>query len=389
MPIAAVRELFKWEISGGVLLVLAAGVALLLSNSPWSSTYDVLIETPIAIQVGEFTIAKPLLLWINDGLMALFFFLVGLEIKRELLEGGLSRPSQAALPVAAAIGGMAVPAAIYCWLNWESARSLNGWAIPAATDIAFSLAVLALAGSRVPASLKVLLTAIAIIDDLGAIVIIALFYTDHLSLISLGFAGIAIAALVLLNRLHVTKISAYVFVGTLLWLSVLKSGVHATLAGVILAFAVPLKERDAHGESLLKQMEHNLHPWVTFGVLPVFGFANAGVSFAGLSWTALVEPVTLGIAAGLFLGKQIGIFAVLGALIGAGLSRMPEGAGWLHLYGVSVLCGIGFTMSLFIGSLAFEHASFDAPVRLGVLAGSLVSSVVGFCLLRLAAAKTG
>lgn len=232
--------------------------------------------------------------------------------------------------------------------------------------------------------MKVLLTAIAIIDDLGAIVIIALFYTDHLSGPSLLFAGIAIGVLALLNRLHVTKISAYVFVGILLWVSVLKSGVHATLAGVILAFAIPLKERDTHGQSLLKQMEHNLHPWIVFGVLPVFGFANAGVSFAGVSWANVFEPVTLGITAGLLLGKQIGVFGVLALLVASGLSRMPEGSRWIHLYGVSALCGIGFTMSLFIGSLAFQHASFDAPVRIGVLAGSLASALVGYALLRFA-----
>jgi NhaA family Na+:H+ antiporter len=327
-------------------------------------------------------IAKPLLLWVNDLWMAVFFFLVGLEIKREVLEGELSRRADLILPAASALGGMALPALIYAAINIGNSDNLNGWAIPAATDIAFALGVLALLGSRVPLSIKVLLTTIAIIDDLGAIVIIAAFYTANLSLTSIAFALAAIVGLVLLNLFRVSHIVAYLVLGAVLWVCVMKSGVHATLAGVVTAFAVPLQVRDADGHSLLRHLEHVLHPWVAFLVLPMFAFANAGISFEGITLGSFLEPVTLGIALGLFVGKQLGVFLPFWACIRLGWAEMPKGADWIQLYAVALLCGVGFTMSLFIGGLAFELSDFDAPVRLGVLTGSLLSATLGYVLYR-------
>jgi NhaA family Na+:H+ antiporter len=382
VPISLIRDFLRFEGAGGVLLIVAAAIALVMDNSPLSPFYGRLLDTPVAIQVGTFQIAKPLLLWINDGMMAVFFFLVGLEIKREFVEGELSTPSQAALPIIAALGGMAVPAAIYSAINWDAPRNLNGWAIPAATDIAFALAIITLVGNRVPLAIKVLLTAIAIIDDLGAIVIIAIFYTGNLSLTSLAFAAIALVALFVLNRLRVTKIAPYILVGIVLWVCVLKSGVHATLAGVLLAMAIPVKARHPGAPSPLTQLEHALHPWVAFLILPAFGFANAGVSFAGMTLGSFFDPIAFGIAAGLFLGKQVGIFSTVWLAAKTGISPRPAGATWLHVYGMSVLCGIGFTMSLFIGTLAFEGEGYDAPIRLGVLTGSVLSALLGYLLLR-------
>lgn len=377
LPLSFVREFFRMEASGGILLVLASIIALVVANSALSPFYDAFLKTYATIRVGALAIDKPLILWINDGLMALFFFLVGLEIKRELLEGELSSLSQAALPAIAAVGGMAVPAAIYSLINAGSEESLNGWAIPAATDIAFALGVLSLLGSRVPISLKVLLTAIAVFDDLGAIVIIALFYTDQLSLLALGLATAALAVLVVLNFVGVKKTAPYVVVGIILWVCVLKSGVHATLAGVAVAMAIPMSGAHPDDVSPLKSLEHAVHPWVAYAVLPIFAFANAGVSFAGIGWNSFLEPVTLGISAGLFVGKQVGILGTIWLTVRTKLVRMPDGANWQQIYGMTVLCGIGFTMSLFIGGLAWEHAHFDAPVRLGVITGSLLSALVG------------
>jgi NhaA family Na+:H+ antiporter len=373
------------EASGGIVLVIASALAIWAANSPVAPFYQAFLDLRMELRIGALEIAKPLILWINDGLMAVFFFLVGLEIKREFREGELSTRAQAILPGIAAVGGMAVPALIFVAINFSEPANLRGWAIPAATDIAFALGVLALLGSRVPLSLKVLLTAIAIFDDLGAIVVIAVFYTEKLSLISLGIAGLSLLALLALNLFNVRRLAPYIVLGIVLWICVLKSGVHATLAGVALALMVPIKA-DRHGHSPLKHCEHGLHSWVAFGVLPIFGFANAGVSFAGLTWASFVEPVKLGISLGLFVGKQIGIFGVMWLVIRFGIGRMPAGATWLRLYGISVLCGIGFTMSLFIGGLAWEHANFDAPVRLGVLTGSLVSALVGAAVLLLAPA---
>lgn len=384
MRVAIIREFFRLEASGGILLVLAAALALLIANSPFSDWYAALLGTTAEVRVGAFSIEKPFTLWINDGLMAIFFLLVGLEIKRELCEGELSSRAQALLPAIAAVGGMLVPAAVYAFLNAPFPEYINGWAIPSATDIAFSLGVLALLGSRAPLSLKVLLTAIAIFDDLGAIIVIAIFYSQDLSVLSLSLAAIALVGLLALNLSGVRNIAPYVVVGAFLWVCVLKSGVHATLSGVALAAAIPLTT-DSRGHSPLKSMEHGLHPWVAFGVLPIFGFANAGVSFAGMGWNNVVHPITLGIALGLFFGKQIGIFGTIWLAVRLGIARIPQGANWTQIYGMAVLCGIGFTMSLFIGSLAWPHSHYDAEVRLGVLVGSVASALLGFFLLRSAA----
>ena len=382
VPLTAIREFLRLEAAGGIVLVCAAAAAILLANSPLSWLYDGLLATPVVVQVGVLELAKPLLLWINDGLMAVFFFLVGLEIKREVLEGELSSFSQTALPAAGAVGGMVLPILIYLVLNLDDAMALRGWAIPAATDIAFALGVLSLAGSRVPAALKVFLLALAIMDDIGAILIIALFYAGDLSLLSLGLALIGIAALVVLNRLGVAKLAGYILIGIAVWVCVLKSGIHATLAGVAVAFCIPLGRGRSGDESPLKALEHALHPWVAFGILPVFAFANAGVSLSGLSFTDLLAPVPLGIAAGLFIGKQVGVFGCVAAAVRFGWCRLPSGVTWMHLYGVALLTGIGFTMSLFIGTLAFEDAGFAAEIRIGVICGSLLSAGLGFCILR-------
>jgi NhaA family Na+:H+ antiporter len=375
MPLSAIREFLKLESAGGILLVIAAALALILSNSPLAPLYDAALHIPVGVRLGELALEKSLLHWINDGLMAVFFFLVGLEIKREVLDGELSTPRQIALPGLAALGGMAAPALIYVLVNRDMPENLVGWAIPAATDIAFALGVLGLVGSR------------AILDDLGAIVIIAIFFTADLSLVSLGLAGAAILALAILNRCGVTRLAPYALIGVFLWVCVLKSGVHATLAGVALAFAIPLKAKEGE-ESPLRQCEHALHPWVAFGIMPVFAFANAGVSLAGLGFGVLLQPVALGTMLGLFLGKQIGVMGmtVLGTRLG--LCRLPEGASWMQMYGVALLTGIGFTMSLFIGTLAFSDPAYGADVRVGVLSGSLLSAVLGFLLLRFAPASS-
>jgi len=387
MPLTWLREFLRLEAAGGIVLVVAATAALVVANSPLGRYYVEFLEIPGSIQIGALVIAKPLLLWVNDLWMAVFFFLVGLEIKRELLEGQLSARADLLLPAGAAIGGMIVPGLIYALINRADPVNLAGWAIPTATDIAFALGILALLGSRAPMSLKVLLTAIAIIDDLGAIIVIAIFYTANLSPLSLGFAAAAVAGLVALNLLRVSHVAAYVIVGAILWTCVLKSGVHATLAGVITAFAIPLHAKDEYGRSPLKHLEHLLHPWVAFLVLPMFAFANAGISLAGIGPASLFEPVTLGIALGLVLGKQIGIFVPLWLCIRFGLAQMPANANWRQLYAVSILCGIGFTMSLFIGGLAFERPDYKGYVRLGVLSGSCLCAIAGYLLMRFGAEK--
>ncbi len=386
MLIASLRNFLRLESAAGILLVAAALAAMLLENSPLAPHYAGLFDTPVAVRIGAFEIAKPLLLWINDGLMAVFFFLVGLELKREVLEGELSTPAQAVLPALAALGGMAVPSLIYAVLNRHDAVALNGWAIPAATDIAFALGVLLLLGKRVPVALKVFLMTLAVLDDLGAIVIIAIFYTADLSLASLTVAGTALVLLIAMNRRGVTNIAAYLLVGLVMWASVLKSGVHATLAGVALALVIPLRDPRAPGRSPLRSLEHDLHPPVAYGILPLFAFANAGVSLEGVSLASLLAPVPLGIAAGLFVGKQLGVFGAAWLAIRLGVARLPAGVTWAQLYGTAMLCGIGFTMSLFIGSLAFERAGQQhaAAVRLGILAGSLLSALCGYALLRAA-----
>jgi NhaA family Na+:H+ antiporter len=376
------EEFFNLEASGGIVLIAASAVALIIANVGLGPYYDAVLNAPFAIIVGPLAIEKTVLLFVNDGLMAIFFLLVGLEIKREFLDGELSTPSQAMLPAIAAVAGMVVPAGIYAYISWDNPEALNGWAIPAATDIAFALGILALVGSRAPLSLKVLLTAIAIFDDLGAIIIIALFYTSDLSILSLVIAAISLVGLAILNKMNVRSTIPYVLIGIVLWVAVLKSGVHATLAGVALALFIPLRDGDEEeGHEPLREMEHSLHPWVAFGVLPVFGFCNAGVSFAGLGMDMLLHPVTMGVALGLVVGKQVGIFGSIVLAVKAGIAKLPEGADWRQIYGVSALCGIGFTMSLFIGGLAFSSPEYAAPVRLGVLGGSVISAICGYLIL--------
>lgn len=376
------KAFFQHEASGGIVLLAAALFGLVLQNSPMSWLYDGLLGTPVTVRVGALNLDKPLLLWINDGMMAVFFFLVGLEIKRELLVGELSNVKKAALPVIAALGGMLVPALIYSAINWTDDIALHGWAIPAATDIAFSIGVLALLGSRVPVSLKVFLLALAIIDDLGAIIIIAFFYTAHLSLEALALAGIGIVALAVLNARGVTSTAAYALVGLFIWVCVLKSGVHATLAGVVTALAVPLARPAGGGPGTLERLEEALAPWVRFGILPLFAFANAGVSLAGMTLADVTSAIPMGIALGLLIGKPLGIFGFSLAAIGLRLAGKPEGAAWSQLFGVAILGGIGFTMSLFIGTLAFVDAERAAEIRIGVLLGSLASAVAGYLVLR-------
>ena len=387
----AVKEFFQFKASGGILLIIATILAMLVENSPLRGTYDLLLSVPVEIRIGEFEIAKPLLLWINDGLMAVFFFLIGLEIKRELLVGELSDPARVVLPVIAAAGGMAVPASIYAIVNWGDPVAMRGWAIPSATDIAFALGVIALLGSRVPGSLKLFLMTLAIVDDLGAIVIIAIFYTSNLSIASLGLALCLIAALYIINRRGVVHLAPYLFISILLWAAVLKSGVHATLAGVIAAFFIPFRALPGENTTQLERLEDDLHGAVVFGILPIFAFANTGVSFAGLSLGAFLAPVPLGIALGLFLGNLIGVTGFSWIAIRLKIAQLPEGANWTQIVGVSLLCGIGFTMSLFIGSLAFEQGGPDIAVddRLGILAGSLASGVLGYLILRFTGKSKG
>ena len=384
-----IEEFFRLEAAGGVLLVVASIIALIWANTPWRTLYTGLLSVPVGVHVASLALDKPLLLWINDALMAIFFLLVGLEIKREVLQGELSSIRQAALPCVAAVGGMLGPALVYSVINWGDPVTMHGWAIPAATDIAFSLGVLALLGARAPSSLKIFLLALAIIDDLGAIMIIALFYTEDLSLLSLGLAGAGLAALLVLNLAGVRRIAPYALVGIFLWVCVLKSGVHATLAGVALGFAVPLRGTKDGAEAPLRHLEHTLHPWVTYGILPIFAFANAGVSLSGLSLSSLVEPVTLGSALGLFLGKQIGVMGTTWAAVRLGIGNAPSGASWFQFYGLALLTGIGFTMSLFIGTLAFQAPELNDAVRIGVLSGSLVCAVAGYLVLYVAGRPSG
>jgi NhaA family Na+:H+ antiporter len=381
----ALKDFLKFEASSGILLILATVLAMLVVNSPLEQYYNALLGTTAEIRLGTFSIEKPLLLWINDGLMAIFFFLIGLEVKREMLAGELSDPARIVLPVIGAIGGMAMPAIIYLYINWGDPVAMKGWAIPSATDIAFALGVLALLGSRIPASLKLFLMTLAIIDDLGAIVIIAIFYTDNLSMASLSTAIVAIIALFALNRFNVIKMTPYLLVGLVLWTAVLKSGIHATLAGVIIAFFIPFKKMPCEAKTQLEIMEHDLHPAVSFAILPIFAFANTGISFDGLTFDMLLHPVPLGIALGLFLGNQLGIFTLCYLTIKMGIAKMPSHATFVQIYGVALLCGIGFTMSLFIGSLAFEQGgpAYNVDERLGILMGSLISAVAGYIVLYL------
>ncbi|HMT92703.1 Na+/H+ antiporter NhaA [uncultured Thiothrix sp.] len=383
-----IQRFLALESASGILLVIAAMLAMLAVNSPLQDWYQALLNTPVSVQVGALEIAKPLLLWVNDGLMALFFLTVGLEIKREVLQGELADLSKAALPVIAAIGGMVAPALVYSLINYDNPYAMRGWAIPTATDIAFALGVLSLLGKRVPTSLKLFLLTLAIVDDLGAIVIIAIFYTVKLSAVSLSIAGAALVILFIFNRRGVLSLSPYLLIGFVMWVAVLKSGVHATLAGVLLAFFIPLRAPEGKHQTLAEGLEHDLHTSVAYVILPLFAFMNTGVSLNGLSINSIIEPIPLGIALGLFLGKQLGIFGACWLAIQLRIAQLPSGIGWWELYGVALLGGIGFTMSLFISSLAFEGTTLVTNDRLGILVGSIASALLGYLLLKWRLSKT-
>ncbi len=374
----------QMEASGGIILIAAAVLAMIFANTALNEFYQALLAMPVEAKVGNLEIAKPLILWINDGLMAVFFFLVGLELKRELIEGELSDKRNIILPGIGALGGMIAPALIYLYFNYKDPTAVSGWAIPAATDIAFALGVLALLGSRVPISIKIFLTSLAIFDDVGAIVIIAIFYTHKISLTALVIVALCIPVLYFLNKRDVLSKAPYILVGIVMWVATLKSGVHATLAGVVLAMFIPLSSVKNPSVSMLKIMEDRLHSVVAYIILPVFAFANAGISLMGMGSEQLLHSVTIGVALGLFLGKQLGIFGICWLFLKLKLVTLPKGMNTASLYGTSVLCGIGFTMSLFIGSLAFDNNNgtllFDE--RLGIVIGSLVSGVVGYLCLR-------
>ncbi|VUD64660.1 Na(+)/H(+) antiporter NhaA [Thalassocella blandensis] len=377
------RAFFKLESSGGLLLMAATILALICANTALNSYYDLFLDTPVEVRIGALHIAKPLLLWINDGLMAIFFFLVGLELKGELLEGELKDPKNIILPGIGAVGGMVMPALIYIYFNFDSTDKMDGWAIPAATDIAFALGILSLLGSRVPISLKIFLTSLAIFDDIGAIIIIAIFYTAKISTTALIVVACCIPILFYMNRRNVVSKSMYIAIGVVMWASMLKSGVHATLTGVILAMFIPMKSNENPSYSPLRDLEHDLHSVVAFFILPIFAFANAGINLQGVGANELLHDVPMGIALGLFVGKQIGVFGFCWLFIKLGLAHLPKGMNWITLYGTATLCGIGFTMSLFIGSLAFEENSTSNFFndRLGILIGSFLSGLLGYLVL--------
>ena len=388
---ANIKSFLKLESSGGIILMIAAVLAMIAANSPAAGLYAYFLDTPVEVRVGGLQIAKRLFLWVNDGLMAIFFFLVGMELKREFMEGELSRPANILLPAVGAVGGMVVPVAIFVWFNHGDTAAMEGWAIPAATDIAFALGVLMLLGSRVPVSLKVFLVSLAIFDDLGAIIIIAVFYSADLSTTALAVAMMCLAVLGFMNWRGTASVSPYIAIGIIMWIAVLKSGVHATLAGVALAAFIPMRDPGDSKRSPLRELEYDLHSVVAFGVLPLFAFVNAGISLEGVSLSDMLHAVPLGIAAGLFIGKQLGIFVLCALAIKVGIARLPEGANLGSLYGVSILCGVGFTMSLFVASLAFESSSPEVQLifdeRLGIILGSLLSGVYGYIVLHLTLPK--
>jgi len=375
----------KMEASGGILLMISAVLAMIFANTFLSSYYDLFLSTPVVIQIGALEIAKPLLLWINDGLMAVFFFLIGLELKRELMEGELADKRNVILPGIGAIGGMVFPALVYFYFNHDDPIAVKGWAIPAATDIAFALGVLALLGSRVPITIKIFLTSLAIFDDIGAILIIAIFYTSNISLTALLVVAVCIPVLLMLNKRNVIQKSPYILVGVIMWVATLKSGVHATLAGVLLAMFIPMRSKTNPEVSPVLSMEHDLHTVVAFFILPIFAFANAGISLSGVGIEQLFHGVPMGIALGLFVGKQVGIFGLCWLAIKCKIAQMPKDMNWASLYGTAAICGIGFTMSLFIGSLAFAEAGVNLVFdeRLGIILGSLASGIVGYIILRM------
>ncbi|MEW6525520.1 MAG: Na+/H+ antiporter NhaA [Spirochaetota bacterium] len=376
-----IQQFLAMESASGILMIIATILAMIIANSPFKLLYTMMLELRFAVSIGTFAIDKPLLLWINDGLMAIFFFMIGLELKRELIEGELSNIKKVAMPAIGAAGGMILPALIYAAFNYNDAQALKGWAIPAATDIAFSLGILSLLGNRVPLSIKIFLTSLAIFDDLGAIIIIAFFYTANLSFTALAVSLLCIPVLLFINKKGITSKSIYGIIGIVMWAAMLKSGVHATLAGVILALCIPLTSED--GTSPLREFEHDVHHAVAFIILPLFAFANTGIDFSGMTALKLFHGVPIGIAAGLFIGKQAGIFMFCYTAWKLGIASLPSQTNWKMLYGTALLCGIGFTMSLFIGSLAFEETGsnllFDE--RVGILAGSLLSGIFGYFVL--------
>ncbi|MEL6539830.1 MAG: Na+/H+ antiporter NhaA [Pseudomonadota bacterium] len=378
----ALKDFLKQESAGGIVLIASAILALIIANSPLAPSYFSTLEAKLNLSYGAFEINKPLLLWINDGLMAVFFFLIGLEVKREILGGQLSSWDKASLPLVAAIGGMAMPALVFVAFNYNEPDNIGGWAIPAATDIAFALGILSLLGPRVPVAMKALLLAIAVIDDIGAITVIALFYSGEIKTDMLIGAAMVYALMFGVNRLKIASGMPYVILTVIMWVFVLKSGVHATLAGVAAGMMIPTQTRE--GTNLLYEMEHTLHKWVAFMVIPIFGFANAGVSLMGVSPAMILEPLPLGIALGLLIGKQIGILGMAWIGVKAGFASLPEGVGWRKIHGLSLLAAIGFTMSLFIGGLAFDNAAQVDAVKIGVLGGSLIAAVGGYLLLKTA-----
>lgn len=383
------KQLIKHDAAGGVLLVIAALLAMIMANTPLSSFYSDIFATPIVVQFGGFEINKPMLLWVNDGLMAIFFFLIGLEVKREILEGHLKSVEQVMLPAIGAVAGIVVPALIYVAFNYNEPIGIDGWAIPAATDIAFALGVYSLFGRMLPVTLKLFLLSVAIFDDIGAIIIIALFYSAELSTLSLVIGAIGLTILFIFNRLKVKSTGMYILVGLIIWAAVLKSGVHATLAGFAMALFIPLNGENRSGQKMLHHLEHKLHPWVAFSILPIFAFANAGVQLIGTTSDQIFNPIVIGVMAGLFVGKQVGIFGACYLAVKMGIAKLPKGVTMLQLYGASILCGIGFTMSLFIGSLAFENVSVDYlnSVKVGVLAGSILSAILGGIIIKRSASN--
>lgn len=385
-----IAKFFRQESAAGILLIIAATIAIALANSPLEHYYKMLLHVPVEIRISGFAIDKPLLLWVNDGLMAIFFLLISLELKREFHEGELSNRRFILLPGLGAIGGMAIPAAIYLFLNRSDPTAMNGWAIPASTDIAFALGVLSLLGKRVPTGLKVFLTSLAIFDDIGAILIIAFFYTSKISLAALAVSGVCIVILFCLNRFRVYVKSLYLLTGLVMWAALVKSGVHATLAGVILGMFIPNKVPAGDNTSPLRVLEQDIHAAVVFIILPLFAFCNSGINFEGIGWEQIFHNVTLGIFLGLFLGNQLGVILICWIGIKLGITELPKGATWASFYGTAILCGIGFTMSLFIGSLAFEETGIDMMFdeRLGIIMGSLVSGLWGYLILRLSLRKS-
>jgi len=386
MFLRALDRFFNHEASGGILLMLSALAALIVANTALSGPYEAALGAKFSVLINGEGLSKPVILWINDGLMAIFFFLIGLELKREILEGKLKNPSDVILPGIAAIGGMALPALVFTMFNWNIVENIGGWAIPAATDIAFALGILALVGSRAPASLKVFLLTLAILDDLGAIIIIALFYTAELKIDYLFVALLPLMGLLWLNIKGSHRIAPALFLGAIMWYFVLKSGVHATLAGVVTAFCIPLK--DKWGKSPLHSLENGLTPYVLYLIIPIFAFANAGVVLKGMTFNDLLAPLPLGITLGLIVGKQVGVFGLTMLMVKTGIAKMPHGATALHIYGISCLAGVGFTMSLFIGGLSFADVEMMNQVRLGVLSGSIVSGILGYTALILASRQS-